>query len=103
MLFRSPGLQADIVAILLYGVGYGLIFPAAAGAIAIASAPTERGRANGVFNLSFDLGISAGPILGGLLATLTAGTVAPVSPFVGGLLLVIVAAALLPALGRSRA
>ena len=69
----------------------------------IASAPTERGRANGVFNLAFDLGISAGPILGGLIATLTAAAAAPVSPFVGGLLLVVGAAALLPALGRTRA
>ena len=103
LLAVSPGLQADIVAMLLYGVGYGLIFPAAAGAIAIASAPTERGRANGVFNLSFDLGISAGPILGGLLATLTATAAVPISPFVGGLLLVVGAAALLPALGRARA
>jgi len=103
LLAVSPGLQADVVAMLLYGVGYGLIFPAAAGAIAIASAPTERGRANGVFNLAFDLGISAGPILGGLLATLTAAAAVPVSPFVGGLLLVVAAAALLPVLGRARA
>lgn len=98
----SPTLQTDIAAMLLYGVGYGLIFPAAAGAIAIASAPEERGRANGLFNLSFDIGISAGPIFGGLLATVTAASTAPISPFVGGFALVCAAAALLPVLGRAR-
>ena len=99
----SPSLQSDIVAMALYGIGYGLIFPAAAGSIAIASAPEERGRANGVFNLAFDLGISTGPIVGGLLATLTATSAVPLSPFVGGLILVVAAATLLPVLGRARA
>jgi MFS family permease len=82
---------------LLYGIGYGLIFPAAAGAIAIASAPEERGRANGAFNISFDLGISTGPILGGLIATAVIG----VSPFAGGLALVVLALVLLPLAARS--
>ena len=92
----SPTLTVDLIAMVLYGVGYGLIFPAAAGAVAIASAPGERGRANGALNLSFDLGISAGPILGGLLATLFVGLTA----FAGGLTLVVVAAILLPVVGR---
>ncbi|NCY26696.1 MAG: MFS transporter, partial [Alphaproteobacteria bacterium] len=43
-------------AMALYGVGYGLIFPAAAGVIAIAAAKEERGRGNGLFNFFFDLG-----------------------------------------------
>ena len=80
----------------LYGIGYGLIFPAAAGAIAIASAPEERGRANGAFNVAFDLGISTGPILGGLVATAVIG----VTPFAGGLALVLLSLALLPLAAR---
>ncbi len=96
LLAVSPTLTVDLIAMVLYGVGYGLIFPAAAGAVAIASAPGERGRANGALNLSFDLGISAGPILGGLLATLFVGLTA----FAGGLTLVVVAAILLPVVGR---
>ena len=96
LLAVSPTLEVDVVAMLLYGVGYGLIFPAAAGAVAIASDPSERGRANGAFNLSFDVGISAGPILGGTLATLIVG----LTPFSGGLLLVAFALLLLPAVGR---
>lgn len=96
LLAVSPTLTVDLIAMALYGVGYGLIFPAAAGAVAIASVPGERGRANGALNLSFDLGISAGPILGGLLATLFVGLTA----FAGGLILVVAAAILLPVVGR---
>jgi len=97
LLAASTSLEADLVAMLLYGFGYGVIFPAAAGAVAIASDPGVRGRASGAFNLAFDLGISAGPILGGLLATLVAG----LSPFAGGLALVAGAALLLPLAARS--
>lgn len=96
LLATSPTFAIDLVAMLLYGIGYGLIFPAAAGAIAIASAPEERGRANGAFNISFDLGISTGPILGGLIAT----TVIGLSPFTGGLVLVALSLVLLPLAAR---
>jgi MFS transporter, DHA1 family, multidrug resistance protein len=98
LLAISPRLEVDVVAIVLYGIGYGLIFPAAAGAVAIASEPGERGRANGAFNLFFDLGISAGPVLGGTLTTLIVG----LTPFSGGLLLVAGALLLLPIVGRER-
>jgi len=96
LLATSPTFTIDLVAMVLYGIGYGLIFPAAAGAIAIASAPEERGRANGAFNVAFDLGISAGPILGGLAATAVIG----VTPFAGGLALVALSLALLPLAAR---
>ena len=99
MLAVSPTLEVDLVAMILYGVGYGLIFPAAAGAVAIATEPGERGRASGAFNLSFDLGISAGPILGGTLTTLFVG----LTPFAGALLLVVGTLLLLPIVGRERA
>ncbi|MFZ9975316.1 MAG: MFS transporter [Candidatus Limnocylindrus sp.] len=98
MLAVSPTLEVDLVAMILYGIGYGLIFPAAAGAVAIATEPGERGRASGAFNLSFDLGISAGPILGGMMATLIVG----LTPFAGALLLVAGALLLLPIVGRER-
>ena len=99
LLAISPTFTIDLVAMVLYGIGYGLIFPAAAGAIAIASAPEERGRANGAFNFSFDLGISAGPILGGLGATAVIG----VTPFAGGLALVALSLLLLPLAARGAA
>ena len=96
LLAVSPTIGVDLVAMLLYGIGYGLIFPAAAGAVAIATAPEERGRANGAFNLAFDIGISAGPILGGFLATVAVG----VTPFAGGLALVVLSLVALPLAAR---
>jgi MFS family permease len=98
LLAVSPTITVDLIAMVLYGIGYGLIFPAAAGAVAIATQPEERGRANGALNLSFDIGISAGPILGGLIATLFVG----VTAFAGGLTLVLGALILLPLVGRGR-
>ncbi len=98
LLAVSPTLTVDLIAMLLYGIGYGLIFPAAAGAVAIATQPEERGRGNGALNLSFDIGISAGPILGGLIATFFVG----VTAFAGGLALVLAALLVLPLVGRGR-
>ena len=63
-----------------YGIGYGLIFPAAAGAIALATSKEERGRGNGLFNFFFDLGLSTGPLVAGIFAYASS-----VNPFGTGL------------------
>lgn len=52
----------------IYGVGYGFVFPAVGGAVTVAAPPSERGRAYGLFNVAFDLGISIGPLAGGFAA-----------------------------------
>ena len=74
-------------AMALYGVGYGLIFPAAAGVIAIAAAKEERGRGNGLFNFFFDLGLSTGPVVAGIFSYASS-----VNPFVTGMGFVTLAA-----------
>lgn len=56
------------VAMLFYGAGYGLIFPAAAGTIAIATGREDRGRGNGLLNFFFDLGLVLGPVVAGVFA-----------------------------------
>ncbi|MCG7754871.1 MFS transporter, partial [Flavihumibacter cheonanensis] len=61
----SGAIESDTVGMVLYGLGYGLIFPATAGIVAIAAAPAERGRAYGLLNFAFDAGISSGPIAAG--------------------------------------
>jgi MFS family permease len=91
-------LEADSVAMVLYGVGFGLLFPAAAGGVGIAAAAPERGRAYGLFNLSFDAGLSFGPILAGALAVTTLG----VEPFVTATVVLICAGVLLPIVARPR-
>jgi MFS transporter, DHA1 family, multidrug resistance protein len=45
----------------VFGLGYGLIFPAASGAVTLASPPDRRGWAFGWFNVAFSLGIAIGP------------------------------------------
>ncbi|HEY7737835.1 MAG TPA: MFS transporter [Candidatus Limnocylindria bacterium] len=89
-------LVTDSVAMVLYGLGFGLLFPAAAGIVGIAAAPFERGRAYGVFNFSFDAGLSAGPLLAGALAVSALG----VEPFLFATVLIVVVAIALPLAGR---
>jgi MFS family permease len=86
----------DSVAMVLYGTGFGLLFPAAAGIVGIAAVPAERGRAYGVFNFSFDAGLSAGPLLAGALAVSALG----IEPFLVATVLIVVVAVVLPLAGR---
>jgi MFS family permease len=89
----------DSVAMVLYGIGFGLLFPAAAGMVGIAAPLPERGRAYGLFNFSFDAGLSAGPLLAGVLAVTALG----VEPFVTATILIAVVVLLIPLAARSRA
>ena len=61
-------LATATAAMVVYGVGYGFVFPAVGGAVTVAAPAAERGRAYGLFNVAFDLGISIGPIVGGFAA-----------------------------------
>ncbi len=92
-------LVADSVAMVLYGVGFGLLFPAAAGMVGIAASAPERGRAYGVFNFSFDAGLATGPLLAGALAV----SALAVEPFVTATVLIILVAVLIPFAARTRA
>ena len=97
LLAAGGALLADSTAMVLYGIGFGLLFPAAAGMVGIAAPPPERGRAYGIFNFSFDAGLSVGPLLAGALAVSTFG----VAPFVTATVLIGIVAVLIPlAAGR---
>jgi MFS family permease len=88
----------DSVAMVLYGIGFGLLFPAAAGMVGIAAPLPERGRAYGLFNFSFDAGLSAGPLLAGVLAVTALG----IEPFITATILIAVVVLLIPLAARSR-
>jgi MFS family permease len=90
-------LTADSAAMVLYGVGFGLLFPAAAGMVGIAAPAPERGRAYGVFNLSFDAGLAAGPLVAGALAVSALG----VEPFLTATAVIVVVALVIPLAARS--
>jgi MFS transporter, DHA1 family, multidrug resistance protein len=56
------------VGVALFGVGFGIVYPAASGATAIAAAASGRGRAFGLFNVAYSLGFVIGPPLSGYLS-----------------------------------
>jgi MFS family permease len=67
------GLVWTVVGAGVFGLGYGLIFPAASGAVALASPPARRGWAFGWFNVAFSLGIAVGPpVIGAITEQLPA-------------------------------
>lgn len=61
----------------LYGLGFGLIFPAANAQVADAARPSERGSAFGIFYAFYSVGV----ILGAGAAGLVAGRADVLSPF----------------------
>jgi MFS transporter, DHA1 family, multidrug resistance protein len=90
LLAAGPGPGWTALAAGLFGVGYGLVFPAMAGAAVGAGGPGERGRALGLLMAAFSLGFVVVPPLGGAV-----GDALPtVGPFVvGGVLCVVGAGA----------
>lgn len=64
----APNLAVALVGAAAFGVGYGLIFPAVAAATSSSATAASRGRAFGLFNVAFSLGLAVGPPLtGGLV------------------------------------
>lgn len=59
-LVTAPELALTVVVVAVFGLGYGLVFPAASGFIAAATGPGERGRSFGAFNACFSLGVAVG-------------------------------------------
>jgi DHA1 family multidrug resistance protein-like MFS transporter len=94
----SSGIEMDMVAMVMYGLGFGLLFPAAAATVGIAAAWSERGRAYGLFNLSFDAGLAFGPLAAGALAVSALG----LDPFVAATILLAIVAGLIPFVTRGR-
>jgi MFS transporter, DHA1 family, multidrug resistance protein len=67
VLGTSHGIPGAAVGVVVFGLGYGAIFPAASGAVTLAATVATRGRAFGWFNVAFSLGLALGPpIAGGL-------------------------------------
>jgi MFS family permease len=63
----APDLTTLVLASALFGTGYGLIFPAVTGVVSLAATTRTRGRAFGLFNAAFSVGLALGaPLAGGL-------------------------------------
>ncbi len=94
-MIAAPDLTALILASALFGTGYGLIFPAVTGAISLAETTRTRGRAFGLFNAAFSVGLALGaPFAGGLADAVVraSGGIDQLDPFVPAAALCLVAA-----------
>jgi MFS family permease len=102
----APDLRTLYVASAIFGAGYGLIFPAVTGAISLAATTRTRGRAFGLFNAAFSVGLALGaPLAGGLadLVARAAGGLESLNPFAPAAALCVLAAAwILSAARRDR-
>lgn len=87
-------------AMAIFGLGFGLLFPAASALIADASAPHERGTAFGVFYAVYSLGVVAGSLLSGWLGE-SLGATSP-APFLAGAALALAASPCVLLAGRVR-
>lgn len=73
MMTRASSLGLLAVASAAFGAGYGLVFPSVTGAISLAASTATRGRAFGLFNAAFSLGLALGPpIMGAVAAAMPA-------------------------------
>lgn len=97
VLAASSGLTVDIVGIALYGVGFGLIFPASAAMIGIAIIRPERGHGFALWNVAFDLGLVVGPVLAGF-ASVALG----LPPFLVATVLLLTVVAVIPLAKQGR-
>lgn len=70
MLHFAPSITFVFIVMVIYGLGFGLVFPSMNKIIAEHSDMHERGKANGIFYSYFSLGSVAGSMLAGYFATI---------------------------------
>lgn len=56
------------ISMVVYGVGFGLMFPAICSAVVVNGEPSRRGAAFGAFSAVYSLGLTVGPISAGFLS-----------------------------------
>ncbi len=64
----AEGIGLISVGMVLFGIGFGIVYPAVSGATAAAAAAPGRGRAFGVFSVAYSIGFVVGPPLAGFLS-----------------------------------
>lgn len=96
-LASARGIALIGLAVVIFGAGYGIIFPSTSAQIALASSVERRGRAYGIFYACFSLGVIAGAPIGGLFLSPT-----PLvgSPFFPALILTLTAIPITAILAR---
>jgi len=73
----AGGYAGSVLGMAIFGLGFGLLFPAITALTAEAASWTERGKAFGLFYAVFSLGVVIGSLVSGLLAERTGINGAP--------------------------
>jgi len=68
MLSFMPGFASSILAMIVYGSGFALVFPSMNQIVSEASSKVDRGKAYGIFYAFFSLGAVAGSFISGTVA-----------------------------------
>jgi MFS family permease len=63
---RVHSFKMLVVAAVIYGLGYGGLYPAMSALVVLTVKPELRGRALGIYTAAFDLGVASGATIGGL-------------------------------------
>jgi MFS family permease len=92
------GTLGVIVGMAVFGLGFGLLFPAATALVAEASGRAERGFAFGVFYAVYSLGVVIGALLSGLVSQVSG--LASGAPFLWAALLALAVAPVVLGVGR---
>ena len=74
LMAATPALWAIFVGMAVIGLGFGLLFPAAAALVADSGGPRRRGTAFGIFYGAYSLGVVIGAFMSGQLADASTGT-----------------------------
>jgi MFS family permease len=103
VLIWSIGFAGLIVAHLVLGVGAGLLFPSLQSTVSRSVPATDQGYAAGLLSAATTGGYVAGPLIGGLMYSVS-GTVALIASSITGVFCLVVALRIVsfPSLGKSR-
>ena len=88
--------SSNIVAMVIYGFGFALIFPSMNRIVADASQKVDRGKAYGVFYAFFSLGVVAGSFISGVVAELIG------LPFLVSALIMLATAIAIPLIAKNK-
>ena len=91
----APGVAGAMAGMAVFGLGFGVLFPAAAALVVEATERSERGAAFGVFYGVYSFGVVVGSLMSGALDGWGEGT-----PFVVGAVVALAAAPLVLTVGR---
>lgn len=96
----SEGYGLVAAGMAVFGLGYGLVFPAATALVTEAAGPGRRGMAFGIFYAVYSLGVALGSAGSGRLAGLYDDSTGP--PFVVAAAVVLIAVPIVAIIGRVR-